>query len=296
MFETEPPRDSIDRVSGLSHRDFVRKYVMPMRPVVLTDATAHWRALHLWTPEFFRDRHGSVEVVIDKKTWTLRDYMEALLAGTPASPAPYLRNVLLEKWLPELMGDISPLPRCTAPNWLDSRLFPSGESLRTLEIYIGGTGAQFPVLHYDGLHTHAWLMQIYGSKRYVVYPPDQAEYVYPKTGIEVNKSSIADLEHPDLSRFPLFARATPTIFDLHPGETLFVPSGWWHTVKILTPSITISINAANRPNWAAFVRDFVGSKRASRSAASCSALNAYLVALGWSETALGLLTGWSKVL
>jgi hypothetical protein len=296
MFETEPPRDSIDRVAGLSHPEFIRRYVMPMRPVVLTDATAHWRALGLWTPEFFRDRHGSVEVVIDKKTWTLRDYMEALLASTPESPAPYLRNVLLEKWLPERMGDISPLPRCTAPNWLDSKLFPSGESLRTLEIYIGGAGARFPVLHYDGLHTHAWLMQIYGSKRYVVYPPEQAPYVYPKAGIEANKSSIADLEHPDLSMFPLFAKATPTIFDLHPGETLFVPSGWWHTVKILSPSITISINAANRPNWSAFVRDFVGSKRASRPAALCVALNVYLTALGWSETAIGSLTGWSQVL
>ena len=121
-------------------------------------------------------------------------------------------------------------------------------------------------------------------------------YVYPRTGIEANKSSIVDLERPDLSRFPLFAKATPTVFDLHPGETLFVPSGWWHTVKILSPSITISVNTANRPNWAAFVRDYVGSKRASRAPAYCSALNAYLVTLGWTEAALGSLTGWSQVL
>jgi hypothetical protein len=296
MFDKEPRLDSIDRVSGISHRELGKKYLMPMRPVVVTDATAHWRALRRWTPEFFRDHHGNVEVIIDKKTWALRDYMEALLASTPEKPAPYLRNVLLEKWLPELMADISPLPRCTAPNWLDSRLFPSGESLRALEIYIGAAGAQFPMLHYDGLHTHAWLMQIYGSKRYVVYPPDQAEYLYPKPGNEVNKSSIADLEHPDLSRFPLFAKATPTVFDLRPGETLFVPSGWWHTVKILSSSITISINAANRSNWGGFVRDFVGPKRATRSSAYCAALNAYLLALGWGETALGSLTGWSQVL
>lgn len=296
MFEAEPPRDSIDRVSGLSHPAFVRKYVMPMLPVVVTDATAHWRALGLWTPEYFRDRYGATEVLIDKKPWKLRDYMEALLASTPSSPAPYLRNVLLEKWLPEAMPDISPLPRCIAPNWLDSRLFPSRDSLRALEIYIGAAGAKFPVLHYDALHTHAFLMQIYGTKRYVAYPPEQGACFYPKSGIESNKSSIEDLEHPDLARFPLFAKATPIVFDLHPGETLFVPAGWWHTVKILTHSITISVNVANPPNWGAFVSDYVDSKRRSRSASYRAALNAYLVALGWGESLIGSLTGWSRVL
>jgi hypothetical protein len=295
MFDIEPPKDSIDRVSGLTHRELIARYLEPMKPVVVTDATAKWGALGLWTPEYFRDRHGSVVVKIDGKNWILRDYIEALLAATPSSPAPYLRNVLVEKSLPELMRDISPLPRCTVPNWLDSALFPSRESLRTLEIYIGGAGAQFPVLHYDGMHTHAWLMQLYGVKRAVVYPPHTGAYLYPKSGIESNKSSITDLEHPDLTRFPLFAKATPTVFDLHPGETLFVPSGWWHTVKILSNSITISVNAANHWNWNVFVQDFVASGR-SRSLAARTALYAYLLALGWGEDVLGYLTGWSQVL
>ena len=94
----------------------------------------------------------------------------------------------------------------------------------------------------------------------------------------------------------MFAKATPIVFDLHPGETLFVPAGWWHTVKILTHSITISVNVANPPNWGAFVSDYVDSKRRSRSASYRAALNAYLVALGWGESLIGSLTGWSRVL
>ncbi len=296
MFAAEPRPDSIDRVAGLPHRELVRRYLRTMRPVVITDAIGHWRALRRWTPEFFRDDYGSTEVLIAGKTYTMRAYVEALLASTPEAPAPYMRNVLLEKWLPELMADISPLPRCITPNWLDSRVFPSRRSMRTLEIYIGGAGARFPMLHYDGYHTHAWLMQIYGTKRYVVYPPDQSEILYPRAAAEANKSSIDDLEHPDLGRFPLFARATPTVFDLHPGETLFVPSGTWHTVKILSPSITISVNSVNRQNWSAFVHDFVEEERAFRSPAVVAALQIYLVAMGWGESAISELTGWSRLL
>lgn len=296
LFDAEPRRDSIDRVSGIPHRELVRKYIRPMRPVVVTDAIGHWRAMHRWTPEFFRDQYGATEVTVDGKVYTLEAYVEAMLAATPETPAPYMRNVLLDQWLPELMADISPLPACITPNWLDSRIFPSRESMRTLEIYIGGAGVRFPMLHYDGYHTHAWLMQIYGTKRYVVYPPSQTPFLYPRGGEETNKSSIVDLEHPDLERFPLFARATPTVFDLHPGETLFVPSQWWHTVKILSPSITISVNSANRANWSAFAHDFVESQRSYRSPMGLAALHLYLIAMGWGESAIAELTGWSQML
>jgi hypothetical protein len=37
---------------------------------------------------------------------------------------------------------------------------------------------------------------------------------------------------------------------------LFVPAGWWHTARILTTSITVSINGVNAPNWRAFVQDY----------------------------------------
>jgi hypothetical protein len=36
---------------------------------------------------------------------------------------------------------------------------------------------------------------------------------------------------------------------------LFVPSRWWHTAKMLTPSITLSINTLNTSNWGNFQQD-----------------------------------------
>src|SRR5262249_53152864 len=98
-----------------------------------------------------------------------------------------------------------------------------------------------------------------GEKEYLALAPNQAKYLYPKSGIEANKSQIDDLAHPDLERFPLFAQAEATRFKLSPGETPFVPAGWWHTARILSTSITVSINAANAPNWKPFTRDYCAS-------------------------------------
>jgi hypothetical protein len=127
--------------------------------------------------------------------------------------------------------------------------------LTFIEAYIGGAGASFPMLHYDGVHTHAFLMQIEGVKEYIALPPNQEPFVYPRAGRWRNQSCV-DVGNPDFERHPLFAYATGSRFELHPGETLFVPAGWWHTARILTPSITVSTNCVNAANWSSFVDDY----------------------------------------
>ena len=109
------------------------------------------------------------------------------------------------------------------------------------------------MLHYDGAGTHAFLMQIYGRKKFVIYPPDQERYLYPSPQKQ-NLSMINNVDKPDLDRFPLFAKATPITFVLEPGELLFIPSHWWHTTQMLTPSISVSINTVNQSNWHELVK------------------------------------------
>jgi hypothetical protein len=184
----------------------------------------------------------------------------------------------MAKWPPELSADISPMPECTRPNYLESRLFPPGVVLTYIEAYIGGSGAKFPVLHYDGLHTHAFLMQLYGVKEYLVFPPDQSRCFYPRADISAN-TSIPDIENVDLSRFPLFAQAEGSRFELHPGETLFVPGGWWHTARILTTAIAVSINGVSAVNCRDFRRDYCG-RVANYSRLKATLMAPYLEAVG----------------
>jgi histone arginine demethylase JMJD6 len=248
--------DEIDRRAGLTREAFGHEYLRPPRPVILTDALSHWRALGRWSPQFFKSEYGDFKVDIDEERMTLRELVDRIEASSDDNPAPYLRNQLLADWPPELTADVSPMPECTRPNWLESRLFPSRRKLSFVEVYIGGRGAQFPVLHYDGWHTHAFLMQLDGEKEYILFDPKQTVAMYPRDGGTSNLSQIDDLDHPDLSRFPLFEHARGTRFRLGPGEMLFVPAGWWHTARILSPSVTVSINGLNRANSRDFRKDY----------------------------------------
>lgn len=249
-----PLAEQIDRRAGLGRKEFEREYLRPPRPVIMTDAISHWRALGRWTPQFFKTQYGHLNVRIkDGPAMLLSDLVDRIEASSPESPAPYLRNQLLSEWPPELLAEVLPMPECTRPNWLESPFFPSRDNLSFVEVYIGGRGTRFPVLHFDGWHTHAFLMQLYGDKEYVAFGPDQDQFMYPRGKGE---SDVDDAVDPDLLKFPLFAKAQGVRFQLHPGETLFVPAGWWHTARILSPSVTVSINGVNRANGPDFRRDY----------------------------------------
>ncbi|MEK0450749.1 MAG: hypothetical protein RL088_3017 [Verrucomicrobiota bacterium] len=253
--------EPVEKRKGISPRDFYRDYMQANRPVVLTDLLDGWPALGKWSPEMFAERWPDKTFEIDGKSWRLADLIDAVMASDPANPAPYLRNQVLKEHFPELIDDIRPESGYFHPNWMERsyrnavfrELFHRGSAI---ELYIGGNGRGFPVLHWDGYHTHAFLMQFYGRKEFFVYGPEQSAFLYPREDCP-NLSHCADIKNVDLERYPLFAKAKPDVFVLEPGETLFIPSGWWHTTQMLSPSISLSCNVGNRTNWAAMRRDLV---------------------------------------
>ena len=58
-----------------------------------------------------------------------------------------------------------------------------------------------------------------------------------------------DPEQPDFERFPLFDCATAYECVIEPGDTLLIPAKWWHHVRGLEKSITMSHNFFNDSNF-----------------------------------------------
>jgi histone arginine demethylase JMJD6 len=271
--------NSIDRRYKLSYEQFAKEYLYANKPVIVTDALLEWKALRRWTPEFFKKEFGSMKFTLDDNSkskaayqghgngaveYTMDRFIDLVFSSTEADPAPYFRNQMLYELFPSLKDDIEPLPEYFQPNWLPDHYMVKyvSEVLNrgaALELYIGGKGGAFPVLHYDGAGTHAFLMHVYGRKQFIIYPPSQEQFLYPSPEKQ-NNSLINSIDNPDLTKFPLFAKAQPTIFILEPGELLFMPSHWWHTTKMLTACISVSANVANQSNWHELV-NFVSMRR-----------------------------------
>jgi histone arginine demethylase JMJD6 len=231
----------VDRRSGLSLSDFKRDYLRPLKPVVITDAIDHWEARKLWTFDYFRNQIGSTPIMAyryDKKDeftpgnvreMTLGEYVDGVTTKSLDEFPYYLRdNWRIFHVFPELMRQHD--EPAYFFDWF--KLFPEFMRMPYPRIFIGPKGAITP-LHLDVWRTHAWLSQLVGRKRWLLFPPDQAGYLY---------NYKVRCEAPDYQAHPLYRQAAPLETVIGPGDTVWVPSGWSHWVESLDASISISYN------------------------------------------------------
>ncbi len=272
-------KNGLERRSGLTAKAFIAEYVVPNKPVILTDQAAGWPAMGLFTPEFFRDTFPGKTASIHGTAYTLGRYVDMMLASTEENPAPYPFKVEIDRKFTELLPYLEPPFPVLQYNRLKSplvarRVMPNAA---TLEIFFGGRSGWFPYIHYDLYGLYAIVTQVYGSKQFIVYAPGQEKYLYPDPD-HPWKSTIERYYAPDYERYPLFRRAEAITDTVHPGETIFVPKGWWHTARSLEPSISVAQDLLTRYNWDVFRRDIVFYKR-KESVAKAKLIDWYLAVI-----------------
>jgi len=270
----------VEKKYHMSYEEFAKEHLFANYPVVIGDACEAWSARKKFTPQFFKERYSDREVIIAGKTYNFGDYIDWMLTGTEENPAPYPCTLQVERDYPELLPDVLPRLKYAQPDRIQSKLLPNRllSGANTLEIFFGSPGAQFPYVHYDYMSLHAYITQLYGHKEFTVIPPDQTPYVYPKPD-NTWVSEVNDIRNPDLEKYPLFANATPVTFVVGPGETLFIPCGWWHTARSLTPTISVALDCLNASNWKNFMRE-VDMNMSQRRPALAKAVQTYLSVLG----------------
>ena len=93
------------------------------------------------------------------------------------------------------------------------------------------------------LHTdphHNLLCQVVGSKYVRLYHPSHSHHLYPRGDSLHSNASRVSLDRPDHGRFPLFTDAPFAECLLRPGQMLYIPPGWWHYVRSLSASMSVS--------------------------------------------------------
>ena len=232
---------SVERKSDVSRAEFLREYYSINRPVILTGLMQNWKALSLWTPEYLKARYGSetVEITDDRdsdpnydlnienhnRKVLFGDFVDMVTKGGESNDY-YLiarNHALKEQGLRGLLEDIE-----TFPEYLN------GKTAENIRLWFGPAGA-VTQLHCDS--TNVLMAQIYGRKRIKLIPSNQLQLVYSVRGAY----SQVDCENPDYEKYPLFKEATIIDLLLEPGEVLFIPVGWWHHVRSLDISLSLSM-------------------------------------------------------
>ncbi|XP_043349646.1 bifunctional peptidase and arginyl-hydroxylase JMJD5 isoform X3 [Dermochelys coriacea] len=90
------------------------------------------------------------------------------------------------------------------------------------------------------LAQHQLFDQVIGRKYIRLYSPQESENLYPHETQILHTTSQVDVEDPDLVKFPKFERAAFQACILTPGQVLFIPVKYWHYVRSLDVSFSVS--------------------------------------------------------
>lgn len=105
-----------------------------------------------------------------------------------------------------------------------------------------GTPGTFTQGHIDSKDN--FIYQIIGQKRWTIFSPQDYQFLYyteTKGSLEWSAVLNSFDVNPDLTIYPLYMKATPVSFVMSPGEVLYLPRGWTHTVANLTPNLMINV-------------------------------------------------------
>ena len=242
----------IERRAGLSSDEFLDRYYAANRPVILTGEMSTWPALAKWTPDYLKqavgsntiefqgDRSNSDRFEIHKDAHRREmpfDQFIDLVSRPGAGNDAYLTAYNS----PRNIEAISALhPDLGFPDKFLSRDVEQPNGM----MWIGPAGT-LTSLHHD--LTNNLIAQVVGRKRLMVLPAAEVGKLYNHLHVF---SEISDLEDPALTldRFPLLEQARFTEVTLMPGEMIFMPLAWWHQVRSIDFSVTITYTNFRWPN------------------------------------------------
>lgn len=227
-----------------SRESFINSYEKASKPCIIKNIPQidQWKATDNWQFHLLKERYKKCYFTCgfdqDNKDLFVRldnflDYMENNQDDSPL----YLFDTYyeLDKETEELLTDY------TVPTYFPEdllNLLPP-EVRPSYRWFLIGPERSGTGIHYDPLSTSAWNTLLQGRKRWILFPLLQAS----ATTLRCSTTPMEPINY-FVDHLPSLLQAHPE-WDYYeaiqqPGETVFVPSGWYHAVLNLDHTIAVT--------------------------------------------------------
>jgi len=233
----------IDRVKTITKEDFINKYFKTQKPVVIESFIEDWPAYTKWNLAYMKQVAGDKTVPlyddrpVDYKEgfnephakMKMSDYVD-LLKSKPTKYRIFLWNVLKE--VPELQKDFK------YPDF-GLRIFKKLPML-----FFGGKDSH-TFMHYDIDLANIFHFHFEGKKQCILFDQKQNKHIYKIPFSLITREDI-NFSNPDLKKWPTLKKAKGFITNLEHGNVLYMPEGYWHYMKYISPGFSMSLRAFPR--------------------------------------------------
>ena len=225
--------------NGYFPKDLYKIYRINHQPIVIRGGiNSYFPKLNVWTSDYLNNKMGDVEVTTRHSTTDIFHFIP--------------RYIDYKK---ERFGDVINKKNIYAaenniPNNLKNELYfndPIKSVLNGIDLGQGNLNQMsmwknfkskvINPLHYDP-YDNLFLM-IDGSKKFILYKPQDRPFLYPKKETDWNEYSTVNIYKKNKEK-PYFRYANRIDVDLFKGDILVLPYGWWHQVETKPESCGVS--------------------------------------------------------
>ncbi|KAG2214205.1 hypothetical protein INT46_010440 [Mucor plumbeus] len=251
-----------------TYEEFLRNHLIPNKPCIIGPCfTRDWKANKEWVvpvvhdseqePKYkpnyiyLRKQYGTAQGQVaqcNKRHFTDQERTEMSFAefctqweeddGKPSLD--YLKDLHLQKTFPD--DKFYTVPNLFEDDWLNEYWLQQKGDDDYRFAYLGGH-TTFTPLHADVYRSFSWSSNICGIKKWTIFPPGQEDLYKDKFS-----NSVYDVRDVDLTQFTKFDQVKKIVIYQKDGETVFVPSNWFHQVENIGAAISINHNWINASN------------------------------------------------
>lgn len=233
----------VPRVNGITKEAFIKDYFKPQQPVVIEGFISDWPAYSKWNLDYIKEVAGDKTVPlyddrpVDYKDgfnephakMKMSEYID-LLKKEPTKYRIFLWNILKE--VPQLQNDFE---------------YPDF-GLRLMKglpmLFFGGMDS-YTFMHYDIDLANIFHFHFHGEKQCILFDQNQNDFLYKIPHSLITREDI-DFSNPDFDKWPALKQAKGYIAHLNHGDILYMPEGWWHYMRYITPGFSMSLRAIAR--------------------------------------------------
>ncbi len=231
----------VDTVDTISKKDFTENYLKKNKPLIIKNLTKEWPAYEKWNPQYLKKIVGNPVVPLYNNAKAdpskpinsavanmhFSDYID-LLQSQPTELRMFFFNIF--KHAPQLLQDVI-VPKNLMGGFIES--MPA--------MFFGGSNS-VTFLHYDIDLPHIFHTHFCGRKHIVLFENKWKRRLYclPNATYALEDYDVAN---PDFEKYPALNGVKGYELFLEHGHTLFMPSGYWHWMKYLEGSFSLSLRA-----------------------------------------------------
>lgn len=235
----------VAKVDSIEPEVFRKEYYEPALPVIIKNLAKEWPAYTKWNWDYFKQLVGDQKVPLynnvksdaytpinkadDYKTFG--EYIDMISKG-PAGWRIFLFNIF--DHAPELTKDFT---------WPEHLM--KGFVKKYPMLFTGGASS-ITHMHFDIDLSHILHTQFGGRKRVLMFPFKEQHKLYRKPFEVLSMADFSNYYQEgklDFEKFPALKLAEGYDFILEPGDTLFMPAGYWHHMEYLDSGFAMSLRA-----------------------------------------------------